>query len=606
MNLNNMLPDSPHPLAPTPRSTTLNPMLEPQTSLATPKVARFALGAFPAPPAPALRSVHSISTNPPPSAFNVNRAASLLFEPRPILRIVSASPPEDSKRVTAVIDRRFMSLPKGPQTQASRPLTERGVLFLVSPRNPLAQDSARIDNSARSLLTHSVSPTSNPTPKPPSISNSTSPGSSPKNLSVSPRSDTPDSNNPLPHVPSNLSSTSLPLNISVSPPQASATPPKPYGHQVALKHGASHQDLLAGARPSNELGADVGAATSQIVRGAPFFISGALALNDYSETQARLGDVSSAVSGVFDALEAINTLNEAKTAKSLLFGMDAAALFISSISKITLGIMSPILGILAMIPSIDLSTAQEAFTACASLLFVTFAIQSMVGFTSTIRNLDLHAHLAYKTLEQKQAYLESFLPNQKLYLEKLIGETLLKAVEQKKLTAADFKEIEHKVLINGFVNLGASLIQGSLSTLTLTSTVLAPALADSVIQAFTFAMGGLFALNAVYDIGATLSGAKNEKVPALQNSSHRWKTAAIAAASTIVGIVLVVVANIATAGTASIVLLVLASILPPLINISYRYASHDNYIKKNQIAPAPADQGIQMVTIIPPTPPAIT
>jgi hypothetical protein len=366
---------------------------------------------------------------------------------------------------------------------------------------------------------------------------------------------------------------------------------------VPLAHVPSHQDLIQGVSPVNDLGANAGAATFQIVKGVPFFISGAFALNDNSEAQSRLGDVSSAVSGVFDALEAINTLNEAKKTKSLLFGMDAAALFTSSISKIALGVMSPILGILSMIPSIDLSTAAEAFTACTSLLFITFAIQSMVSFTSAIRNLNLHAHLTYKTPEEKKAYLESFLPDQKLYLEKLIGETLLKKVEQKSLTTAEFKEIERKVLINGFVNLGSSLIQGSLSILTLTSTVLAPGFADSIVQAFTFAIGGLFALNAGYDIAATLSGAKNEKVPALQNPSHRWKTAAIAATATIVGIVFVLSANLATAGAASIVLLVLASILPPLINLGYRYISHHQHTRRTQIAPAPVDPGIQMVPI---------
>lgn len=580
MSLNNLPPDSQR-AAPSPEAPlTLNPMLAPQTSLVTTLVATSALGAFRAAPKSGLSPFPPASTTPPQSAANVTKAALTAIDkkPRVIVDTVSAQAPKASERVKALIEQRFMSLPPAAQQPTVPPLTGRALKFLVSPQTPLAQDSARIDNSARSLLPHT------PTLLPPSNSNSTTPASSPKNLSVSPQ---PASN------PSSTSLTGSPQNVSGSP----LTPPNSHGQHIPLHKVPSHLDILEGVRPVNDLGANTGAATFQMVKGVPFFISGAFALNNDSDAQSRLGDVSSAVSGVFDALEAINTLNEAKKTKSLLFGMDAAALFTSSLSKIALGIMSPILGILSMIPSIDLSTAAEAFTACTSLLFITFAIQSMVSFTSAIRNLNLHAHLTYKTPEQKQAYLESFLPDQKLYLEKLIGETLLKKVEQKSLTAAEFKEIERKVLINGFVNLGSSLIQGSLSILTLTSTVLAPGFADSIVQAFTFAIGGLFALNAAYDIGATLSGAKNEKVPALQNPSHRWKTAAIAATATIVGIVFVVCANLATAGTASIALLVLASILPPLLNLSYRYISHHQHTRMSQIAPAPIDPGIQMVPI---------
>lgn len=295
-------------------------------------------------------------------------------------------------------------------------------------------------------------------------------------------------------------------------------------------------------------------------------------------------DITGLFSGLFGILSSVKMMVEAHHAENIWFKIEGSMQFVSSIIMIAYGAMSATIATLSLIPEVSMaiSTASQVMEACSFLLFVVYALQSIKSFIYAGQCFHLHANLAYKKPQDKLDYLMQFVGDQNKgnehYIEKLIGKELVSQLKNSdpKLTQLNeaIQKIENKILWNGLFAIGSGLIQSSIAALSLYVDIHSAGLSSLVIQAFSIAIGSLFAFNTVYDISLILSGSKNERIPAFQTLAYRKGTAIATAASLVTTAILCSVANFLNLGDASIALLALGALMPIIFNLTNRLWAH--------------------------------
>jgi hypothetical protein len=180
------------------------------------------------------------------------------------------------------------------------------------------------------------------------------------------------------------------------------------------------------------------------------------------------------------------------------------------------------------------------------------------------------------------AYLNQFIGDQNKgnehYIEKLIGKELVSQLKDRTFSLEDLNDqiqkIENKILWNGLFAIGSGLIQSSIAAFSLYVDIHSAGLSSLVIQAFSIAIGALFAFNTLYDTSLILSGAKNERIPAFQTMAYRKGTVIATAVSLVTSAILCSVGNFLNLGDASIALLALGALMPIIFNLTNKLCAY--------------------------------
>jgi hypothetical protein len=300
-----------------------------------------------------------------------------------------------------------------------------------------------------------------------------------------------------------------------------------------------------------------------------------------SDTQARIVDLNAAVSAAIGMIEVKEKIDEAQKTKCAWFFFEGSTQVVSLILQFAFGIMSGTLAILSLIPDlkIDLSAISQVALTCSALLCICYAYQAIKSFIYAGQYFHLHTHLAYKNLNDKKAYIQSFLEGpqkeaNQAYLEKLASQKFIYKALRGELEALDFEKLENTLILNGFLSIVSGLIQSALAILTLYFDLNSGGMASIAVQGFSIAIDCLIGANVLYDIFLVLCGAKDERIPALKNKGHRYTTTALSLISSAATISLCAVANYATSGVATTATLFLASFVPTGTVSIYRIAKH--------------------------------
>jgi hypothetical protein len=300
-----------------------------------------------------------------------------------------------------------------------------------------------------------------------------------------------------------------------------------------------------------------------------------------SDTQARIVDLNAAVSAAIGMIEAKEKINEAQKTKCTWFFIEGSTQFVSLILQFAFGIMSGTLAILSLIPDlkIDLSAISQVALTCSALLCICYAYQAIKSFIYAGQYFYLYAHLAYKDLPGKKAYIQSFIEGpqkeaNQAYLEKLSSQKFIHRATHEELKATDFEKLEKALIANGFLSIVSGLLQSALAILNLYFDLNSGGMTSIAIQGFSIAIDCLIGANVLYDIFLVLCGAKDERIPALKSRGHRYTTTALSLISSAATISLCAVANYATSGVATTATLFLASFVPTGTVSIYRIAKH--------------------------------
>jgi hypothetical protein len=351
----------------------------------------------------------------------------------------------------------------------------------------------------------------------------------------------------------------------------------PLTQTAQTTYGVAKQ-IIQPTESTLDAGSDVSAAVFEI--GAAISEIGGSTSDPIKYYANQTLDITGLFSGLFGILSSVKMMVEAHHAENIWFKIEGSMQFVSSIIMIAYGAMSATIAVLSLIPEVSMaiSTASQVMEACSFLLFVVYALQSIKSFIYAGQCFYLHANLAYKNPGDKVAYLKQFVGDQNKgnehYIEKLIGKELVSQLKNQTLSPenlnAQIQKIENKILWNGLFAIGSGLIQSSIAALSLYVDIHSAGLSSLVIQAFSIAIGSLFAFNTVYDISLILSGTKNERIPAFQTLAYRKGTAIATAASLVSSAILCSVANFLNLGDASIALLALGALMPIILNLANR------------------------------------